>query len=157
MSDYLTHIKVLEEEIDATKVVLDADNSTILCLSMSLPQGYHDLVQICAVTPAITAEKARTIALEASRQHYQAQHNSRDPGQAYRAMKQGGGDGLCSHCGSSKHPVDRCWTKNPHLAPKWFQLKLKHDLANKNKKGQAKTATQSREDDFQDHSPHISA
>ena len=44
--EYLTHIKVLEEKIDATKVTLDTDNRTILCLSMSLPQEYQYLVQI---------------------------------------------------------------------------------------------------------------
>ena len=67
--EYFTHIKILEEKIDVTKITLDADNRTILCLSMSLPQEYQYLVQIWAVTPSITAEKARTIALEASRQH----------------------------------------------------------------------------------------
>lgn len=34
--EYLTYIKVLEEKIDATKVILDTNNRTILCLSMSL-------------------------------------------------------------------------------------------------------------------------
>ena len=37
MLDYLRHIKVLEEKIDTTKIILDADNRTILCLSISLP------------------------------------------------------------------------------------------------------------------------
>lgn len=34
--EYLTHIKLLEEKIDATKVILDTNNRTILCLSMLL-------------------------------------------------------------------------------------------------------------------------
>lgn len=67
--EYLTRVKVLEKKIDATKVVLDSNNRTILCLSMSLPQEYQYLIQIWAVTPSITAEKARQIVLEASRQH----------------------------------------------------------------------------------------
>ena len=37
ISEYLTRIKVLEEKIDATKMVLDTNNRTILCLSTSLP------------------------------------------------------------------------------------------------------------------------
>ena len=44
--EYLTHIKVLEEKIDATKVILDSNTRTILCLSMSLPREYQYLVQI---------------------------------------------------------------------------------------------------------------
>lgn len=38
--EYLTYIKILEEKIDATKVILDVNNRTILYLSMSLPQEY---------------------------------------------------------------------------------------------------------------------
>ena len=149
--EYLTHIKILEEKIDTTKVILDTNNRTILCLSMSLPQEYQYLVQIWAVTPSITAEKARTMVLEASRQHTQALHNTRDPGLAFRAVEK------CSHCGSTKHSKDRCWTKYPHLAPEWFQLKLKHDQA---KKDQANRATHGgdRKDDFEDYQgTHISA
>ncbi|KAF6238517.1 hypothetical protein HO173_003486 [Letharia columbiana] len=37
MTEYLTHIKLLEERIAATKVVLTPDKQTILCLAMSLP------------------------------------------------------------------------------------------------------------------------
>ena len=37
VAEYLTHIKVLEERIDATQVILNEDNRTIVCLSMSLP------------------------------------------------------------------------------------------------------------------------
>lgn len=147
ISDYLTYIKVLEERIDATKVTLDTNNRTILCLSMSLPQEYQYLVQIWAVTPSITAEKARTMVLEASRQHSQAIQNTRDPESAYQVRQQGSGLRKCDHCGSTKHPSDRCWTKYPQLAPEWFQMKLNYDLA---KKDQAKVATNGREDDFTD-------
>ena len=44
MEEYLTYIKVLEEKIDATKITLNMNNRTILCLSMSLPQEYQYLV-----------------------------------------------------------------------------------------------------------------
>ncbi len=36
VSEYLTHIKVLEEKIDAIKVIFNINNRTILYLSMSL-------------------------------------------------------------------------------------------------------------------------
>ena len=46
VSEYLTQIKVLEEKIDVIKVILDTNNRTIFCLSMSLSQKYQYLVQI---------------------------------------------------------------------------------------------------------------
>ena len=104
MSDYLTYIKVLEEKIDATKVTLDTDNRTILCLSMSLPQEYQYLIQIWVVTPSITAEKARTMLLKASRQHNLALHNSFDT--AYSSHK--ASQVKCENCGSTRHSGDRC-------------------------------------------------
>lgn len=42
--EFLTHIKVLEEQIDATKVKMIGDKSTLLCLSMALPDEYRPLV-----------------------------------------------------------------------------------------------------------------
>ena len=153
MSDYLTHIKVLEEKIDATKVTLDTNNRTILCLSMSLPQEYQYLIQIWAVTPTITAEKARTMLLEASRQHTLAIHNS--PDLATHRSAKATSQTKCEHCGSTQHTSDRCWPKFPHLAPEWYQLKLKYDKEKKEKKG-AKLATTGG-DDFVDYdSTHIS-
>lgn len=77
VSQNLAHIKVLEEKIDATKVTLDTNSRTILCLSMSLPPEYQYLVRIWAVTPSMTAEKARTMVEEASRQYKQLTYNPR--------------------------------------------------------------------------------
>ena len=111
MPEYLTHIKILEERIDATKVTLDTNNRTILCLSMSLPQEYQYLIQIWAVTPSITAEKARSMLLEASRQHTLALHNSPDSVIHYSNKTMGQGQSKCEHCGSTRHPSDRCWPK----------------------------------------------
>ena len=151
MSECLTRIKVLEEKIDATKVVLDTDNRTILCLSMLLPQEYQYLVQIWAVTPSITAEKARQMVLEASRQHHQALHNSHDPALAMRAE---GHRDRCKHCGSDRHPEDKCYLGNPDKAPQWFKDKMEAKAKDEGKAGkqarkfQAKLAT--RGDDFTD-------
>lgn len=159
--EYLTHIKVLEEKIDSTKVILDTDNRTILCLSMSLPQEYQYLVQIWSAMPAITAEKARQMILEASRQHSQALHNSYDP-----AIRQANQAGIqrdkCEHCGSTGHPSDKCYAEHPEIAPDWFKQKMKDDVKGKGKaaerakKFQARLAI-TREDDFVDNdSTHIS-
>ena len=159
VSEYLTHIKVLEEKIDATKVVLNEDNRTILCLSMSLPQKYQYLVQIWAVTPGITAEKVRQMVLEASRQHTQALHNSRDSGSALKAgYRDNKARDLCEHCKDPGHPSNLCYTKFPHLAPEWFRLKIKDQAKEKGRRGdrvrevQARLAVSGgdREDDFQD-------
>ena len=59
------------------KVVLETDNRTILCLSMLLSQEYQYLVQIWTTTPAITAKKARTMVLEASRQQFVSEFSER--------------------------------------------------------------------------------
>ena len=162
VSEYLTHIKVLEERIDATKVTLNADNRTILCLMMSLPQEYQYLVQIWAVTPGITAEKARQMVLEASRQHNQALHNSDDPAVGLRhpsqAMKAQGKE--CEHCGQTNHVSEKCWNEFPELAPDWLKEKWKEQAkgtgkgAEKARKLQAKLA---RGDDFLDEGTHYTA
>ncbi len=151
---YLTHIKVLEEKIDNTKVVLNTDNRTILCLAMSLPQEFQYLVQIWAVTPSITAEKARQMVLEATRQHNQVVHNPYDPD--VRALK--AGREPCEHCESLGHPSHLCYSKFPDRAPEWYKLKMKEQSkgkgngAEKAREFQAKLA---REDDFMD-GTHIS-
>ena len=144
--EYLTHIKILEERIDNTKIVLNEDNRTILCLSMSLSQEYQYLVQIWAVTSGITAEKARQMVLEASRQHTQAAiQNSQ---KALRVEQK------CP-CGG-KHSSEKCWVEHPKIAPEWFKLKMKEQAKGKGKPAeqaqrfQAKLATEDnlREEDF---------
>ena len=160
VSEYLTKIKTLEEKIDASKVILDANNRTILCLSMSLPQEYQYLVHIWAVTPTITAEKARQMVLEASRQHQQAIDDSNDP--RVRASRAQGKE-PCKNLKSSRHPSNSCYFRSPHLAPEWFKSKMKEEAKEKGRRAhrarefQAKLATHggNRDDDFQD-GPHDS-
>ena len=156
MPEYLTRIKVLEEKIDATKVVLNTNSRTILCLSMSLPQEYQYLIQIWAMSPSITAEKARQMVLEASRQHTQARtnnnSNSHSDSESRHAM-QAGQRQKCKHCGSPYHHHEKCWTEHPEQAPEWFKEKMRVDATNEGKGGkqarkfQAKLAT-TRGDDF---------
>ncbi|KAF6231597.1 hypothetical protein HO173_010129 [Letharia columbiana] len=162
--EYLTHIKVLEEKIDATKVTLDTNNRTILCLSISLPQEYQYLIQIWAVTPSITAEKARQMVLEANRQHNQALH-SQDSARFFKAGFQGKGKEKepCDHCGSTGHLSEKCWTEYPQLAPDWYkemmkdQAKHKGDSGKQARRFQARLATTTRGDDFEDNNTRISA
>lgn len=122
-------------------------------------EEYQYLVQIWAVTPNITAEKARQMVLEASRQHSQALHNSQDPARAFKAERE-----KCDHCGSTGHLSYKCWTVHPELAPEWFRQLMKEQAKGKGKnaeqakKFQAKLATMAREDDFVDNdSTHITA
>ena len=154
VAEYLTHIKVLEERINATQVVLNEDNRTVLCLSMSLPQEYQYLVQIWATMSAVTTIKARQMVLEASRQHTQARSNS-DAHQStselyFTAMA----EERCKHC-RGRHPTDKCWIENPEDAPNWFKNKIKEIAKEKGDKGrqarkfQAKIAV-ARDNDFRD-------
>ncbi|SRR6266498_2154807 len=46
VDDYLTRIKTLEEQIDATKIKIEGDKRTLLVLSMTLPAQYRSLVQL---------------------------------------------------------------------------------------------------------------
>ena len=117
MSEYLTHIKVLEEKIDVTKIILDADNRTILYFSISLPQEYQYLIQIWAVTPSITAEKARIMLLKASRQHKLALHNIFNHNIIAHRFSRAIDQVNYEHCGSTKHLSARYWAKFPHLTP----------------------------------------
>ena len=135
VSEYLTHIKILEEKIDATKVVLNKDNRTILCLSISLPQKYQYLIQIWAITPGITAEKVRQMMLEASRQHTQALHNSRNSESALKAGYQNKTRDPCKYCKDPGHPSNLCYTKFPHLTPEQFRLKIKDQAKEKGRRG----------------------
>ena len=137
VAEYLTHIKVLEERIDATKVVLDKDNRTVLCLSMSLPQEYQYLVQIWATMPTITSLKARQMVLEASRQHTQARSNGDSQESAsepsFKAA-QAKAEEKCKHC-KGRHPTDQCWTEYPEDAPQWFRDRMKEEAKEKGDKG----------------------
>lgn len=132
--EYLTQIKLLEEKIDATKVTLDENNRTILCLSMSLPQEYQYLVQIWAVTPSLTAEKARQMILEASRQHHNSASYDNHHAQALKANLIKAQREPCAHCQNPGHPSHSCYKEFPHLAPEWYQLKMKDDKEKQKKK-----------------------
>ncbi|MCJ1467041.1 hypothetical protein MMC07_005663 [Pseudocyphellaria aurata] len=88
ISEFLDHIKLLEEQIDATKVTMTHNKRTLLCLTMALWENDHfrSLVQIWGVTPSMTAEKAREMLLEDERREAakNSEHASKDHAPVHR-------------------------------------------------------------------------
>ncbi len=123
LSDFLTHVKILEERIDLTNVQMNNDKRTLLCLSMSLPVRYHSLIQIWSATDGMTAAKATEMLLEEKQRL--KNDDELDGGVAMLAI-QGGKKGVkCSHCEKTGHAVEACWRKHPEQAP-WVQDKKKN-------------------------------
>jgi len=120
--DMLTHIKLLKECIDATKVTLDSDKRTILCLMMCLPEQYRSLVQIWFVTKDMTAEKARTMLLDEDRRQNHVNENQgikflRIFGNKSKERKQ------CKHCKRGFHIEAKCWKLHSEQASQWAEDK----------------------------------
>jgi len=123
LSDFLTHVKILEERIDSTNVQMDNDKRTLLCLSMSLPVRYRSLIQIWSATDGMTAAKATEMLLEEERRL--KDDDELDGGVAMLAIRGGKKGVKCSHCGKAGHAVETCWRKHPEQAP-WVQDKKKN-------------------------------
>ena len=130
MTAYLTKIKTLEERIRDTGVVLDNDKQTLLCLGMTLPEDLQYLTKIWAVTPGMTADKARNMLLEEERRKKQP-GVSDDALGGYAAIRPPGKRtpsrkaleaSACSKCGKD-HDEKVCWALHPELAPEWLQEK----------------------------------
>ena len=119
VSDYITHIKLLEERIAATNVILTTDKQTILCLSMSLPDHLQYLTKIWAVTPDMTAMKAVNMLLEEERKGEKPKFPEEEQeAKAFVAVGNGNRKS-CKTCGKMHGPV--CYTERPDLAPEWYQ------------------------------------
>ena len=75
ISKFFDYIKLLKEQIDATKVIITLDKQTILCFIMALWEVEHfqSLVQILKVMSDMTIKKARNKLLENERR--QAEKN----------------------------------------------------------------------------------
>ena len=117
VSEFLDHVKSLEEQIDATEVKMTPDKRTLLCLTMALwnESYYWSLVQIWGVTKDMTAEKAREMLLEDERRlkadsWASALVTCGHPNRNTEA-------GSCRHCGKPGHKEDSCWKKYPELIP----------------------------------------
>ncbi|KAF6239008.1 hypothetical protein HO173_002880 [Letharia columbiana] len=122
VTDYITHIKLLEERIAATNVKLTPDKQTILCLSMSLPDHLQYLTKIWAVTPDMTAHKAVNILLEEERKGEKPKLTEAEEIASIftNAGVISGSDNRKSYktCGKMHRPV--CYTEHPELAPEWY-------------------------------------
>lgn len=128
--EFLTHIKVLEEQIDATNVEMTGDKRTLLCLSMALPEEYRPLVQLWSMTPDITAEKAKEMVLEEHRRtmDHEKEKDTNSTAYAGRFGKQSRPDrpevGRCPVCQRLGHTKDTCWKEHEELMPDWFKERV---------------------------------
>jgi len=124
LSDFLMHVKILEERIDLTNVQMNNNKQTLLCLSMSLPVRYRFLIQIWSAIDGMTAAKATKMLLEEKQRL--KNNNELNEGVAMLAI-QGGKKGVkCSHCEKTEHAVKACWRKHSKQAP-WVQNKKKNE------------------------------
>ncbi|KAI4164412.1 MAG: hypothetical protein LQ342_002059 [Letrouitia transgressa] len=105
----ITHIKLLEERIDSTKVELTNDKRSLLALTMALwgETRYHSLIQIWNSTPDITFERARQMLLEED-QRSDKGLKIKGPDFAAKVKSE---RGKCWHFGKPGHREDQCWEK----------------------------------------------
>ena len=122
VSKYLTHIKSLEERIQATNVILTPDKQIILYLFMSLPEHLQYLIKIWAVTPEMMAAKATIMLLKEERKGERPKSESMLYGYgvrlAARIVGSGSGRITCKTC--KKDHRDVCWDKRLDLASEWL-------------------------------------
>lgn len=114
MSNYLTHIKLLDERIEATKIELTRDKRILLCLSMSFPEQYQHLARMWSMTNDMTADKARSMLLEEERRTHK-------DSQGVVALAAARGKPTCKYCKKSSHMDANCWDK--HGKPDWAKEK----------------------------------
>lgn len=107
VSEFLTRVKVLEEQIAATKVEMTDDKRTLLVLTMALweESGYRSLLQIWSATPNMTAEKAREMLMEEERRE-----KADETVNVIRKEKD-----RCTHCKKLGHKKETCWKLHPEL------------------------------------------
>jgi hypothetical protein len=113
VDDFLTQVKVLNEQIDETKVVLTTEKRTLLALMMGLSEDYRSLVQIWSATPSITVEKAIEMVRE------EAIRVEKPPFEIEKVFSaRGRGSQVeCWHCKRKGHKENECWDKYPALRP----------------------------------------
>lgn len=123
LTNFLTRLKILEERIAATRVTMNNDKRTLLCLTMALPPRFRSLVQIWTITEGMTADKAVDMLLEEERRAKDDENEDLEVG-GDRAMKaRAGKTQRCGYCGRPYHTEDHCWTKHPELAPKRTEVR----------------------------------
>lgn len=136
-SELLTRLKLLEEQIDATKVELTHDKRTLLALTMALATDdrYRSLVQIWQTLPDMTAERARQMLLE----EQQIQKANEETAVKVNYIRKnfsrndsGANSKICGICEKQGHNKDECWEEHPELAPEWLQPRLYVKMAKRN-------------------------
>lgn len=127
MTHYLTQIKTLEERIRGTNMILDNDKQTLLCFGMTLPEEFQYFTKVWAMTPGMTADKARNMLLEEERRRKTLDPGTvglvattRHPGKKDTRGRAIINDVVCPRCGKD-HPAEGCWRLHPELAPEWLQ------------------------------------
>lgn len=119
ITSYLTQIKTLEERIRGTKVILDDDKQTLLCLGMTLPEHLQYFTKLWAMTPGMTADRARNMLLEEERRTKESTTTATNGVDGWAALRS---QGPCTKCGKN-HSLSVCWKAHPELAPEWLQEK----------------------------------
>lgn len=110
---FLDQVKVLNDQIDATKVELTTEKRTLLALMMGLSDEYRSLVQIWSVTPSITVEKA----IEMVREEATRIGPAYDQDTAMTARGRGHSRVECWYCKRKGHKEENCWEKYPEKRP----------------------------------------
>ena len=130
MSDYITRIKVLEEQIDATGVEMTKDKCTLLVLQMRLSECYQSLIQVWSVMPDLTAAKAKSMLLDEEHQCKDieisaalfSKQNQQKNQQPFKSA-------VCKHCHKKGHIEDNCWKLYSDLASEWAKMKKEFEEA----------------------------
>jgi gag-polypeptide of LTR copia-type len=113
VDEFLTQVKTLNEQIDATKIELTTEKRTLLALMMGLSDEYRSLVQIWSATPSITVEKAIEMVRE------EAIRIEKPDFEVVKALSARGRISQleCWHCKRKGHKEENCWEKYPEKRP----------------------------------------
>jgi hypothetical protein len=115
VSEFLTRVKVLKEQVAATKVEMTDDKRTLLTLTMVLwnESRYRFLLQIWNITLNMTAERARAMLMEEERREVVDERLNFTRGSGSRSKE----IFKCSYCKKDGHKKETCWKLHPELIP----------------------------------------
>ena len=124
---YFTQIKTLEERIRNTKITLDDDKRTLLCLGMTLSESYQYFIKIWVMTLEMIVNKVRNMLLEEERRlGKDKDQDSSLYGTVYAALRVSNKrsptrkvTSECIKCGKA-HKNDDCWKLHPEKASEWL-------------------------------------
>jgi len=126
---FFTHIKILSDQIEATKVTMTNERRLLLVLSMACPSEYSGIAQLWQNMKDITPDQAvQMLKEEVYRQKGADDHNDEEyqsldaPGtfamkKCKKCKKTGHKeedcwkDITCEECGKKGHPTERCYDR----------------------------------------------